>query len=362
MAFTENDIPNVRYRLTPQMAEYDRLLARSALRWCPHIMFFHPARYISSVVNTDEFGFRCGAGAGGQPNFSPANLSSASEVNLLVGGSVVMGLGCTGDALTIPSLLTLSGVGEAPWINMGGRGFTSAQELILFLLMHDRLPAIRHVVLLSGLNNLVLADTGSEFATSFGDFFFSADFATAMARTNAQHLPRRAWWKHGRRGEAEPSPEPPGREAEDGAVTRVGLAVAQIERDIRHWKLLTAGLDCTLTYVLQPFATWLAREPHESEQLIFESLDRDSDASGAIGEIRDPKTGRQFRDAVGALCARNGVRFIDMNARLSEGLYRDRWLFVDRAHLTDAGCEAAAEIIGEVISRLKQQTSPLMQT
>ncbi|MBA9948201.1 MULTISPECIES: SGNH/GDSL hydrolase family protein [Burkholderia] len=362
MASATDDMQSVRYGLTPQMAEYDRLLARSSLRWCPHIMFFHPRHYVSRVVNTDELGFRCGVGPRGEVNFSPSNLAGATEVNLLVGGSVVMGLGCTGDCSTIPSILTRSGMGNAPWVNMGGRGFTSAQELILFLLMRDRLPAIRHIVLLSGLNNLVLADPHSEFAVSFGDFFFSQDFAAAMAGTNERYRSRQSLWKRIRPRETEQhalgAVQPDNQHAPG---ERIGLAVQQIERDLRHWMLLTAGLDCTLTYVLQPFATWLDREPHESEQTIFESLDRHAGESGAVDGIRDAETGRRFRSGVEALCARNRVPFVDMNASLSGERYRDRWLFVDRAHLTDEGCEAAVETVGEVFSQWQHHAYSSMQ-
>ncbi|ACD14687.1 MULTISPECIES: hypothetical protein [Burkholderiaceae] len=352
MTDAADDMERIRYGLTPQMREYDRLLARAALRWSPHIMFFHPARYVSHVVNTDEFGFRLGMGPAGEANFSPSNLAGAPEVNLLIGGSVVMGLGCSGDLSTIPSILTRSGVGEAPWINMGGRGFTSAQELILFLLMRDRLPAIRHIVVLSGLNNLVLADPRSEFATSLGDFFFSHDFATAMADMNARYLPRRPFWKRTRRHEVALQRDDacPGEESDPGE--RLALAVRQIGRDLGHWSSLAAGLDCTLTYVMQPFATWMAREPHEHERVIFDSLDRHTGESGTLAGIRGAATGKQFRRAVEVLCNSHRVSFIDMNTRLTADPYRDRWLFVDRAHLTDTGCEAVAETVHEALLQL----------
>ena len=50
---------NARSALTPQMAAYMEKFADSGdIRWMPYLMYFHPARHASAVVNTDAVGFR----------------------------------------------------------------------------------------------------------------------------------------------------------------------------------------------------------------------------------------------------------------------------------------------------------------
>ncbi|CAH2808016.1 MAG: hypothetical protein CBARDMAM_5467 [uncultured Caballeronia sp.] len=47
--------------------------------------------------------------------------------------------------------------------------------------------------------------------------------------------------------------------------------------------------------------------------------------------------------------------------RTPDERYRDRWLFVDQAHLTDTGCESVAETVGEAFLQRHHRAYSSMQ-
>ncbi|KVC65605.1 hypothetical protein WI73_21175 [Burkholderia ubonensis] len=339
-----------RYALVPQMVEYDRLMAPSRLRWHPHVMFFHPENYLSEVVSTDRWGFRYGSGRNGEAEISLGDLRGVSEVNLLVGGSVTFGLGCTRDSLTISSRLTALESGGAPWLNFGGRGFTSAQELVAFLLLRDELPAVRNVVLLSGLNNLVLADPATRLRSPFGEFFFSEDFYRAMEDVKHGYKPKQGLWKKLARHEGAGTAPPATASDAHGDKDRHEIAIAGIERDVRHWAAICQAQGISLFYALQPFATWPDRILNESEATLFDLLDKMAGGqSSATAEIGDKAVGARFRRAVREICDGLRVPFVDVTEAIERDACQGKWLFVDRAHLTDDGCAVVAELIDALV-------------
>jgi hypothetical protein len=368
MRDTKEHFDEIRYALAPQMREYDRLMAPAELRWHPHIMFFHPEGHHSPVVNTDGWGFRYGSSGSGARDLSAGDLGDVQEVNLLVGGSVVFGLGCTGDGQTISSRLGECGCGHAPWLNLGGRGFTSTQELITFLLLRDRLPPIRHVVVLSGLNNLVLAGPQTPRRSGFGTFFFSEDFYEAMENTKALHKVKpNVWSRFWKRASHDAQRCIPTNCASDGR-DRLDIAVAEIKRDVEHWTAICRSLGITISYLLQPFATWPERLQHSSESTMFDVLDKlAGTSSGAIDELRDRAFGLRFRRAIREVCDGLNVPFVDVNTAFERQMCQGKWLFVDRAHLTDDGCEVVARLISEFVGDaaymdVKGRREPLRRT
>ena len=93
---------SVRYTLTPQMIEYDRV----GQVWLPYVMYFHTPNYSSSVINTDSRGFRIAY----KESRRISNFEDIGQLplNLCIGGSLVFGVGATNDSTTIPSILPLT--------------------------------------------------------------------------------------------------------------------------------------------------------------------------------------------------------------------------------------------------------------
>lgn len=336
-----------RAQLTPQMATYDNI-GRS---WLPYLMFFQPANLASEVLSTDRYGFR--VTWQGERTIRDFEIDEGRSVNLLVGGSTVFGVGASNDRQTLPSILNEPNGHEADgdalgdnatWLNFGGRAFFSTQELLLFLTYRGRLPNIQRVVLLSGLNNLVIFHLASRYARDHGSFFSANAFYDAIA--NLERADQPALQRFLQKlvesfsgSEVDESPRP---EIDDLMFTW--------DRDLANWKVLCDALNIRLSYVLQPYADWIPRKPSREEELLFNELDRlDPDWQ----RIRDMELGRekyhQYCRELGSCCAKRGIGFYDMNELLAKREVEERWLFVDRVHLTDDGHRLVAEILREEV-------------
>jgi hypothetical protein len=105
-----------------------------------------------------------------------------------------------------------------------------------------------------------------------------------------------------------------------------------------------------VSYVLQPLATWLRKEPAPQEKLLFDEFDQFSEYGAweeRYGEIGSIASGAAYGAALGAACARKGVPFVDMNPLLTAAVGPSDWLFVDRGHLNDEGHDVVARLLAE---------------
>lgn len=343
----------VRYRLTPQMADYDRLFDRAATRWLPFVMFFQPAEFRSRTVNTDRIGFRHAIHDG--RSCSLGAYLPDGKLNLLVGGSTAMGLGATCDGATIPSqLAAIDRVGR-PWLNLGGRGFTSTQELVLYLLHGETIaPRIDHIVLLSGLNNLVLTGmaTGPQ-PRDYGLFFFSDDYRAAMAASNRAYRGHRgtvaALLDRVRGivlGAGAGVDSGPPRTLDE----RIALAAALVRRDLAAWAILARAHGARLSYCLQPLASWAKDRYSPEEMELFAALDtHPANASAVVRAIEPREVGERYARALRDCARALRVPFWDLNAMIRERDPGATWTFVDRAHLTDGGYRLVAELLAHDI-------------
>jgi hypothetical protein len=328
--------------LTPQMLHYtEQLYEDGKLRWLPYVMFFHPAHHRSVVANTDRLGFR--VSSNGSDEAMVAGPWRAGPVNVLVGGSTTFGVGSTTDAATVPSRLWSTYATEHAWVNFGGRAHNSAQELINFLLHRHLLPEIRNIVIFSGLNNLGLARLPARMRGEHGAFYHCAEFNDIMYEI---HRPPRpfALSQLLRRERNEPAarndlpPVPP-------AAKLVEIAAHLTLRHLGGWRLLADALGATLSFVLQPLATWVRDRPAPTEQLLFAELDEVFSFSQAYGDILPPEVGRDYAAALRAGCEKLGIPFVELSPLLADAVAPDDWIFVDRAHLTDLGYDVVASLI-----------------
>lgn len=139
-----------RYSLAPQMRDYDDFVDRSETRWVPYLMYFHRKNYRSSAVNTDRFGFRFSQSIENEQRCSVEQQihGDTGGVNLLVGSSTAFGVGATNDSHTISFKLNTL-VPGSPWLNFGARGYSSTQEVFLYLLHRQYIPKARNIVIFS---------------------------------------------------------------------------------------------------------------------------------------------------------------------------------------------------------------------
>ena len=117
-------------------------------------------------------------------------------------------------------------------------------------------------------------------------------------------------------------------------------------RDLEYFAMLAAARRTSCTFVLQPFAPWIAKSFTDQERELFALLDAEqADFTPVAGEVA--RRGDAYRRDVARICADAGVAFVDANA--GPAFAGPEWLFVDRLHLTDAGQDAAVRLIASAL-------------
>lgn len=362
---------SVTTRLTPQMADYDRLSAR--VDWRPYLMFFQQPSFISATVTTDRYGFR--------PTVDPYGRVLTLDdvvgrpINLLIGNSVSFGVGASADRAALSSRLAAHS-GEC-WVNFCGRAFGAMQELILFEAYRHKLGPVRRVVLCSGLNDLYLFYAPKMFDEIFGIFFFSEAFHRAMNKSQQTLSRKRALLAtlltpfyrdridYGSvrlsdlpRVMLRPPAPPQNPDDVDYAVLMAQRRpqreriIDQIARTLELWATMARGLNFELVYALQPMLPWLGKTLSSEERELLAA----QDAAGSrwhriLREVLDADHYAWYAAALKALCGRLGVRFIDMNPALRQD---ERWLFVDRVHMNDVGQDILAQALVRAVVPLPQ--------
>lgn len=346
MSFT-----NIRYKLVPQMKEYDRI----GQIWLPYLMYFHMPNYSSNVVNIDSKGFRV--------TYKNSNRISDFKniegwpICLLVGGSNAFGVGATSDKKTISSIL--SAYTDYLWLNFGGRAFNSTQELLLFLLYRHNLRDIKKIVILSGLNNLILFHLSRYYSKELGPFFYWNEYNRAMnykvksvKRISAilsgivyGNRRKRQTMLNSSVSSALFKPiSDHEREKED--------LLSVFERDISSWKLLTESSGIELYFVLQPFSNWISKRLTNEEELLFQELDKHPRNVWRI--IKDKINYELYiwlLKHIREICESSNIKFFDLNESISNEKLDGKWLYVDRAHFNDEGNQIISKILIEKVIR-----------
>ncbi|HEX4880017.1 MAG TPA: SGNH/GDSL hydrolase family protein [Limnobacter sp.] len=331
------------YRLTPQMKVYDQFI--SDLRWLPYTMFFHPSNFRSSVVNTDALGFRLSPWSG--RNVSTAELPvDGRPVNLLVGGSNVLGTGALTDAGTTSAYLSeLTG---EPWLNFGARGYNALQEAMLFMMHRHRLRNVKHVVVLSGMNTLTLEGLPDELATDHGRYYYSYEYAHYMGLYSADLLEAAAeksgwlegfknWLSNVNAGHASAASVVLD-DRDSSTEERVVRAATEIVNALELWTRLLANTDTKLTFLLQPLSQWTRDSLSPSEKEIFNAIDScPNNFWRLFGKILAKEVHAPFVSEIAKGCAQLNVDFDDMNALLARSPRLHDDLFVDRVHCNNDG-------------------------
>ncbi|GGX22896.1 SGNH/GDSL hydrolase family protein [Streptomyces noursei] len=319
-------------RLTPQMKEYEEF-AYAEMRWLPYLMYANRADHRSKVINTDRHGFRFTHARAGV--YSVGDNLPDGPVNVLLGGSTALGFGATGDAHTISS--QLSQRGERPWLNLGVAGFNSTQDVILLLLHLHQLPQVENIVVLSGLNNLVVAGLPHP-GHEYGQFFFSGEHFRQLEEHTPDQQKRglkkitEAAKRLGRSDSDSEEPRVP------DIKERLALAVNNTALDLDRMKALVGPTGTRIHFVLQPVAPWMEKQPSPEEALLFNELDSHrANAWGLFQPVMAKDVYRTYANELSEVCKARDISFVDMNATLDDAAEPAQWLFVDRAHFIDEG-------------------------
>lgn len=315
-----------RYDIVPQMRDYDALEEKV---WLPYIMNFHPPRWNTPTFTTDEYGFRGTFFRQKRLSWQAYNDSEYPRA-ALIGASTAFGVGASSDAFTLASLL--NNRQDRIWFNFSGRAFNSTQELLIFLLHLPR--SVETVLIFSGVNNLVLSHLAQAVSPIYNSFYGQRIFERGLNKGKAMGvrgtlrlLVEEITTKliRDRNGNKPAGPE--------GNLEDL---IRCFQRDMRLWSLLREAMNFKLYFVFQPIASWIEKALTPEEEEIFSILNR-SNSNPSWREIepylRDQQGDYVFR--VKQVCHELAIPFLDLNTQ--PAFAQNRWLFVDRAHLTDEG-------------------------
>lgn len=333
---TAEDLRRRRYRIAPQMRDYDTLEEKA---WVPYIMIFHPPGLKTASFSTDSRGFRTTFRNGKELEWAEYNRAGAPRA-ALIGGSAAFGVGASSDQGTLASALNRQG--DRAWFNFAGRGFNSTQELLIFLL---HLPAdVETVLLFSGLNNLVLSFLSENTSPVYNSFYAQSVFEKGLQAGEAtgvqgafRLLMREIADRLSPPARSNGSKPAGRREAYEQVLTC-------FRRDIRLWALLREAMSFKLYFAFQPMAPWTKKGLTPQEQELFSLLDEGCGQQGwdqISGYLQEQK--KDYAADVRRICQEQEIPFLDLNQE--PGMARPDWLFVDRAHLTDLGYQRVSEIV-----------------
>jgi lysophospholipase L1-like esterase len=329
-----------RSQLTPQMLSYQEKFADSGdILWLPYLMYFHPSKYRSSVVNTDVSGFRYSEHTG--KRYSVCDCNREESVRLLAGSSTVFGIGASSDRWTLSSCLSENDLRPEPWLNFGGRSFNSMQELMLLVLYRHLLPPIKEIVLFSGFNNLGLARLPSSDRMEHGAFFNCNQFFEALNPVKVDGVKSVAKWLL---GSDEVSAEPP-----PSLEEQMRYAADLTLRHLYIWQTIAKDLSAKLTYVLQPLSGWVRPNGCSQEEALFAELDQLGGFTEIYGDILSEKICFQYAELLRIGVESIGAHFVNISPILSASLDPEQWLFVDRIHFTDDGYNFVSKKLLEVL-------------
>ena len=350
-----------RYKYCPQMKEYDKL----SKVWLPYLMYFNQPNYSSSIINTDSRGFRCVTNKSNQMIYD-FNNPEKKEKCLFVGNSTALGIGSSNDENTIPSIMNRNS--EYLWYNFSGRLYSSTQELLLFLLYGPLLKNIKKVIIFSGVNNLSIYYLSKNYIKELGSFIHSSNYNNKMnsgeISTNRKILKfflqplygNKIDYSNIRRDDLFKSlfnNKNTKNKNETNSLysniqnthkTKEDLLFV-LKRDIEHWKNMSNIFQFELIYALQPYSNWIDKTLSPEEKELFSEIDQ---APGELWNVLNNKINTDKHQWISSnlsiICENLDIKFIDINKEILNYSFNNKWLFIDRIHITDEANSIMAKI------------------
>ena len=93
-------------------------------------------------------------------------------------------------------------------------------------------------------------------------------------------------------------------------------------------------------------AGWADKELHENEIKLFKFLNNSDNESHLNLKILSEKFNyKTYLKILQKISNKYNTRFTDLNSDIKFNTNKNNWIFVDRVHLTDLGCEKISKII-----------------
>tara|TARA_B100000902_G_scaffold399921_1_gene473652 strand:+ start:7585 stop:8637 length:1053 start_codon:yes stop_codon:yes gene_type:complete len=340
----------IRYKHSPQLKIYDQLMNN----WEPYTMFKHPRNYKSKTLNTDDFGCRYTEDKNSKYSLFNKNDSKQSIEVAIFGGSTAFGVGSSQDSKTISSVISAHSNFQV--YNMGFRAYNSFQELTLFNQIYNKFENLKHLVFVSGFNDIFLSEyieIKNNLETS--PFYFQSEFENKM------NFPHNSFYKKllfyilpkNLRSKINWALDDKNsifkkifnNKKKDYKVVKYNWK-KNYEKNLKIWNILSKNLGFKILFVLQPFFPWTDKDPSIEEQEIFEELKKNN-SQKVIRSLLSIKK-ESYDEAAfffKEICEKNKISFLDMNKQISQNKFSNKWFFVDSLHLNDYGYDFVAKNI-----------------
>ena len=311
----------------------------------PYAMVSNPRNYLSEKINTDKYGFR--KSFFDSDYVTVEKMDQYDEINLLIGGSVVFGMGSSNDSTTISS--NLSKLTGEIWLNMGVKSAVSFQEYIHLINHINKAKKINNIVFFSGMNDLYKSFT--DFSDTHFDKWFTANDSEYIHKDLTIFSARRlafAFFKSIIFSKSIREFLPGNFEASIKADKNIDFALSGLDalyaRNFKLYKGLSSFTDAKVLYFLQPFSFWTNKEltlEEEKSREYLESLQTESEWPSSREILSNTDIKENFSKILYSHASQNNISFCDTNDFFIENIP----IFIDAVHLNDNGAKLASKLI-----------------
>lgn len=338
-------LTNIRNKIYPQMQEYDQMESGKIV---PFAMLSGPMNFKSKNINTDRHGFRLTKFKGSY--ISIDNIDEYENINILVGGSTVFGVGATSDDTTITSLLSQKT--NEPWFNLGIRGGVSLTEYIHLIRFIYKAKNIKNIVFFSGINDIyinILTDFKNDFDNRFENEkikysckrefianLFSKLYFVDKSKIIQKSLKGMFLYPFIKKEEQV-------KEKKLTDIEQIETLFENFKRNFLLYSALSKELDTKVAYILQPFSDWTCKEFTKDELDVFqylEELQKDSKWASHKSKL-SKKLYTEISIFLEKELNKYDINYIDSHDKYNV----EKTVFVDAVHINDDGNEIASDII-----------------
>ena len=117
-----------------------------------------------------------------------------------------------------------------------------------------------------------------------------------------------------------------------------------VKKNLKFWHNCQVGMKTKVIYVLQPFANWCEKKNSPEEEKLFSVTDSSQRKIYKTFTELNKSSYLEYKPIIEEECNNLNIEFLDCNSYFDKK-FDEKWLFVDRGHLTDLGNEKVVDLI-----------------
>ena len=329
----------------PYMDNYNYITKDTIL---PYLMTTGPKNLNNECIRTDNYGFRYSKYQ--RKLISIKECFELENINILIGGSTVFGVGASNSNNTISSILSEK-TGDV-WINLGMRACNSLQEYLNLLRIITKFKKIQNIVFYTGINDIYLNLNSKRYEEMDDRFlneeanlmFYSckrklfASIFSKIYKANLVDLVKLSPKEMIFYGIKKPL-------LEEYTIENKLIKIKEIyTRNFLLYSALKKELNTNISFIQQPFLHWcdkkLSRE--EIEIISYLSNTKKNKEFNETKKLMNKKVYQYIINMFNDLSKRFNIKFTDSNQYFKD---IKTFTFIDSVHLNDYGNIISSEII-----------------